>query len=297
MSKINIILTCSSNKKLEAPPFLSLKNYKKENVKKLSKSWMDNIINNSSSTLPAIKMYKGVYWEVVKKLYNNPKVNKIWVISAGYGLINVNDNISSYNIGFKDKSLNSIKLNTLNPSKNVFSEWWDNITNITQNKIFQLYDPNEIYIIYASYDYMKAIKNDISKIVSKPNIFIVSPDTKIKQFKPYILYTPSNLRYILGGNKMTSSIKVVEYLVNNFDEFNHNKINNHFKCLLNQANIPPQIRAKRKKIGDEEMIKYIKEIGINSPFTSIFNFIRDKGIAAGEARIIRLIHALKQNNG
>lgn len=258
---------------------------------------MDNVINNSSSTLPAIKMYKGVYWEVVKKLYNNPKVNKIWVISAGYGLINVNDNISSYNIGFKDKSLNSIKLNTLNPSKNVFSEWWDNITNITQNKIFQLYDPNEIYIIYASYDYMKAIKNDISKIISKPNIFIVSPDTKIKQFKPYILYTPSNLRYILGGNKMTSSIKVVEYLVNNFDEFNHNKINNHFKYLLNKANIPPQIRAKRKKIGDEEMIKYIKEIGINSPFTSIFNFIRDKGIAAGEARIIRLIHALKQNNG
>lgn len=296
MSKINVILTCSSSKKLETPPSLSLKNFKKESVEELSKSWMSNILSNSFTTLPAIEMYKGVYWEVVKKLYNNSKINKIWVISAGYGLIDINYNISSYNIGFKDKSLNSIKLNTLNPTKNVFSEWWDNITDITHNKISDLYNSNEIYIIYASYDYMKAIKNDICKIISKPNVFIVSPDTKIKQFEPYILYTPSDLRYVLGGNKMTSSIKAVEYLVNNFSSFNHSKINNHFKHLINQANIPTQTRTKRKKIGDEEMIKYIKEIGIDSPFTSIFNFIRDKGIAAGEARIIRLIHSLKQNN-
>lgn len=292
MSKINLILTCSSNKSIKADPSLSLKTFKKEEIELLSKKWILNLQNPNLPSLPALDMYSGNYWNVVKKLNSHPNVEKIWVISAGYGVININDKIHSYNIGFKDKSLNSLKLNLKNPPPKPLSDWWRIITSQT-NTIKDIFNPNETHILFSSFDYMKAIRYDINNIIGSKNLFIVSPDTKIKDLNPYILNTPSNLRYILGGNKMTSSIKVVEHLVEN-PKLLTNKfdIDIYFQKLLASSSIPQHNRKIRKKIGDKEMIKLIQEIGIDSSHQTIFKYIRNKNIAAGEARIIRLIHKL-----
>tara|TARA_R110002167_G_scaffold32683_7_gene105705 strand:- start:3141 stop:4028 length:888 start_codon:yes stop_codon:yes gene_type:complete len=294
MPQVNLILTCASNKVLKADDSLSLVNYPKKEINPLASSWISNLQNPTLPSLPALDMYSGNYWNVVKNINSLPNVKDIWVISAGYGLIHINDYIHSYNIGFKDKSLNSLKLNLKNPPSQFLSDWWRILTTHT-NSITDIFKSEEKYILFSSFDYMKAIKYDVENIITSKNLFIVSPDTKIKSLNPYILNTPSTLRYALGGNKMTSSIRVVEHLVKNSKLLTDKlTIDNYFQNLLNSTPIPilPK-NKKRRKIGDKEMVKLIKEVGINSPHQTIFNYIRSKDIAAGEARIIRLIHKHK----
>jgi len=56
---------------------------------------------------PALEVYTGDHWSVSKDIVKN-YVDELWVLSAGYGLINARTDIASYDATFSSGNRNSI---------------------------------------------------------------------------------------------------------------------------------------------------------------------------------------------
>ena len=141
---------------------------------------------------------------------------------------------------------------------------------------------------------MKAIKNDFINIVDKPNVLIVSPDTKIKEFIPHLLKTNLRLRSYLGGNKMTVSPLAVQHLIDNIDTIGYTRdnINKYFQDIISKQPLLPKQNPVRKKLNDEEFIEVLKKIGIHKPKTSIIKEVNNLGFASGINRTTRILNQL-----
>lgn len=295
--KIQVIVTCAANKTVEIPTELQFGKLPTLPVEESVKEWVQRLKFTPSNLIKMIDLYKGGYWNIVKDLYQNPKVDNVWVLSAGYGIINANREVKPYAIALKDNSFDSIKLNTQNQSNKSYSQWWDSITKLRKSNLTSIYNntPDDIFIIYASFEYMKAIYNDIKNIIDKPNVLVISPDTKIKEFTPHILNTNLRLRSFLGGNKMTVSPLTVKHLVENIENIGYTKekINSYFEKIISEQPPLPPMNPIRKKLNDTDFINLIKEIGINKPKTYIIKEINKKGYASGVNRTTRILNQLK----
>ena len=295
--KIQVIVICAANKTVDIPKELQFGKFPTLSVEESINEWVSRLKSTEVSLVKMIDLYKGGYWNIVKDINANPKVDNVWVLSAGYGIVNVNQSVKPYAIALKDNSYDSIKLNTIDQPKESYSKWWDSIILKRKLSITDVYNqnPNDIFIVYASFEYMKAIKNDFINIVDKPNVLIISPDTKIKEFTPHILNTSLRLRSFLGGNKMTVSPLTVKHLVENIDEIGYtkNEINDYFKDIISKQPLLPPANPVREKLNDDDFTKLLIEIGINKPKTSIIKEINRRGYASGVNRTTRILNNLK----
>jgi len=247
--------------------------------------------NKHDIPLPAIDLYKGGYWEIVKKI--STIVDYTWILSAQNGLIPSTKVIKPYNLSFKPDSQDYIGHLGLNPSK-----YWDSITCYDNNNSIRKLiteHPDDKFILYASASYMKAIKNDLLPVIDNKNLYIFSPDTKGKAFTPYILKTSLKLKNILGGNKITITSLTIKHFLENISTIGWDKdnISKYFSNLVKDC--PKYERGPNKtKISDEKLISIIKEIGINTPKTRILNTISSKGYACGPNRLSRILFKLNQ---
>jgi len=247
--------------------------------------------NKHDTPLPAIEIYKGGYWNVVKEISN--MVDYTWILSAQNGLIPSTKVIEPYSLSFKPDSQDYIGHLGLNPSK-----YWDSIIcydNSNSIKKLITSHPNDKFILYASASYMKAIKNDLLPVIDKENLYIFSPDTKGKVFTPHILKTSLKLKNILGGNKITITSLTIKHFLENISTIGWVKenINKYFSNLVKDC--PEYERGPNKtKIDEETMISLIKEIGVDVPKTRILNIISSKGYACGPNRLSRILFELKK---
>ena len=246
--------------------------------------------NKHEKSLPAIDLYKGGYWNIVQEI--SKKVDKTWILSAKYGLIPSTKIISPYKLSFKPDNQDYIGHLGFNPTN-----YWDSITcydsNNSINKLITD-NPQDKFILYASFSYIKAIQNDLLPIISNSNLFIFSPDTKGKQFKPFILNTSLKARYILGGNKITITAITINHFIDNVNKIGWDKdnINKYFTNMVKDC---PEYEYKpvKKKINDEFLIQLIKEMGKSKPKTTILKNISSKGFACGPNRLSRILNKLK----
>ena len=243
--------------------------------------------NKHLQPLPAIDLYKGGYWNIVKEISNI--VDKTWIISTKYGLIPSTQIIKPYKLSFKPDSEDYVGHLGLNPT-----EYWDKNSNNSISSLIQN-NPQDKFILYASFAYIKAIKNDLLPIVPSPNLYIFSPDTKGKDFEPHILKTSLRVRHILGGNKITISAVTIKHFLDNINTigWNKNDINLYFQDLIKDT---PQYEYKpaKTKIDDNKLISLIKEIGIKTPKTTILSNISSQGFACGPNRLSRILNQLNK---
>lgn len=280
MAKIKVITTCSNSKLVT--PALHLKD-----VSSLEE-WKTKLEAINIPKVPAIDMYKGGYWNVIQDI--EPWVDEMYIISTGYGLIKSTDKINSYQATFSQASQECVSF-ICDPK-----EWWDTLTE--GNNLTSIYNPDDIFIIYASFIYSKAIFNDLINIIDKPNVFYISPDTNIKEFNPYKMSTNIKLIYhpeFKGGNATNISAKSVEWLVRNGKKFGWDRsaINKWFEDETKNLPHPYENRQlnKNKKVSDEFVIDTIKQYPDKS-LKQIVKILNKQGIACGTNRINRLYNKI-----
>ena len=242
--------------------------------------------NKHNKSLPAIDLYKGGYCNIVKEISNI--VDKTWIISTKYGLIPSTQIIEPYKLSFKPDSKDYVGHLSLNST-----EYWDKNNNNSISSLIKN-NPQDKFILYASFSYIKAIKNDLLPSINSPNLYIFSPDTKGKEFLPHILKTSLRARHILGGNKITITSLTIKHFLNNINNIGWDKhdIDSYFQNLI--KNTPEyEYTPAKTKINDSKLISLIKEIGIDKPKTTILSKISLQGFACGPNRLSRILNQLK----
>ena len=119
--KIQVIVTCAANKTVDVPEELQFGKLPTLPVIESVDEWVKRLKSTSVDLVKMIDLYKGGYWNIVKDINQNSKVDNVWVLSAGYGIININQSVKPYAIALKDNSYDSIKLNTKGQNKQSYS--------------------------------------------------------------------------------------------------------------------------------------------------------------------------------
>ena len=243
--------------------------------------------NKHNKEMAAIDLYKGGYWNIVKEI--SKLVNKTWIISTKYGLIESTKKIKPYSMSFKPDSQDYVGHNGSNPTEYWDKEHKDEISNLIKS------NPNDKFIVYCSFAYIKAVKNDLLKVIKNNNVYLFSPDTKGKEYEPYILKTSLKMKDIIGGNKITITALTVKHFIENqtIITWNKEKINKYFIELVKDCKEYEYKKAK-EKVGDDEIKKLIKEAGIDKGKTTILKFISNKNIACGPNRLNKLLYEMRK---
>lgn len=175
MHRINIIASCA-NRKRQVPVVL-LRDIPSVDVAERSTLWLTKLrqVLDSIPTgnlLSAEDLYVGNYWSLVKQLreHTDPQEiqTRLWVLSAGYGLVSANDPLVPYSATFARGDVDSVTKNTENP-REACSNWWAALATRRSPKsespnslaeLFRRYR-DEYFLVVASSDYVEAIQSDL----------------------------------------------------------------------------------------------------------------------------------------
>lgn len=242
----------------------------------------DWLVNKNDPSLPLYKaknLYCGELWTNVLKI--NENVDDTYVISAGLGLVNIEDKIPSYAITYCHQNF---KVNTIKQPE----IWWSTLCN--SNK-FSIKDnvkkyPNKIHIFAVGATYFQAISNTIP---DNPNVWIVTSKNKeSEKYKDKCIFTSINFRYATGGSDVTINTRAAKTII----ESKITDINEARRLILDiEDKGKHKTRPVRKKYTDEQMLRVIFKVKEKKPdisYTTLLNHLRKNNIACQDARLSRL---------
>src|SRR6267378_5578071 len=101
---IDVIVSCSNRKRYPVRRILSLRALKNGTIAKRAARWLSHLKTTEIPKYPAEDLYAGDHWSIVRSLVRSNLKSKIrirvWVCSAGYGLIPFNAPIKAYGATF-----------------------------------------------------------------------------------------------------------------------------------------------------------------------------------------------------
>lgn len=299
---IFIISSCTNSKKIVAEPSLSISNFSDQfSIKEASEKWNSIIKQNDFESCLARELYKGVAWQYslkTHKLLSTHLPSKLLVASAGYGLIEADQTISSYDSTFTSNTKNSVSKfkNYSSIHSNIL--WWNSINKFSIND----FPNNSRLFIILPFNYLLATQTFIHELVNrfKDKVFIFTASQKPMPIliNPYIIKFDSRFDTFHKGVKSTLLQRATHWLVNEIVNHNlsltHTVLQTHIdKTLENYEKIEIPIR---KKISENEIksqiISMVTENKVNSASVGL-RFFRENGFACEQKRFSRLFNEVK----
>ena len=331
--QIHIIANCASRKRL--PPVAELRAIQKNALEKRAEVWWKKLnefpkqpaskkipFRESLTKIKAKDLYIGSYWSTVRRLPDKARLagfeSKLWVLSAGYGLISSNENIHSYSATFTPGDDNSVSNGERDASERakILRHWWKLISgysfaeNTKPRKLSQLLKAhkNDYFLIIASCDYLTAIEQDLLdgvKFLSSPENFLIitSKSFSNENLKKNLVPADARLqchrdcsqecdehligRGIRGSIGASLGEKIVEKMTGG--EFNSSLLKEFVESQIEKS--PELFYLSRNRLTDADVSGFInKELSEmpSASCTSLLRKLRDGGQACEGKRFKEL---------
>ena len=206
---------------------------------------------------PALDVYRGYSWEFIKSIANKVPIQ---VISAGYGVIDINEPIVPYKITFSNKFFDKddFTIPTFGMTQKETNQKWFNklIPNVE-------WDENEVTIVTCNPDYLGLLN-----IPKRDNIIILN-DYKLTRLSKW-----------LGAGAHAIANRFTKFIVEKYPNISGDK---ELKKLFNELDQKhgKALRTKRNSVTDEFIIEWA-----NKDKTLVQ--LRDKGYSCSSQRFTRL---------
>lgn len=294
---IYLISNCTSAKKIKSSSELMLKNYNND-LEETIKEWKLNLKKFDGQRTIAKKLYKGPTWKATldtEEIFLKKFESKLLISSAGYGIIDSEREIGSYDSTFSKGNENSVyRFKQENSTK----KWWNKINEYDVNN----FTDNDIVFVFVSYEYLVAMENyllEISERVNKKLFLIVSSSVVIpEKLKKFVLHFDSRFNSFEKGTFISLTQRCMRWLsgeiVNKNLEFEHSLIQSHIRNFLEKYK--KYENHKGKTLSDNELLLKIKEQieveKIKSATQGLKN-LRKNGLACEQKRYSRLFREIK----
>ena len=171
---MNIISSCTNSKKMIASKHLQIANYStKLNLDEIIKVWKKSLESDSTTKIKALELYKGGAWKATiatKQVLATKFKTKLYIASAGYGLIDSEYEVHSYDSTFASGTVNSVSKFSKLSNKEATINWWNGINCISINS----FESNRYTFIILPHDYLIATQDFIKDLIERnsKNVFI-----------------------------------------------------------------------------------------------------------------------------
>jgi len=180
---INVVVTCAARKTKPASAQTRVKNLKSSTLNERFTEWSMQINRNNQNPVKAIDLYRGNSWSIIRKLQQHPKHGKmlrLWVVSAGYGLISAETLVAPYAATFVDGHADSVRPSR--PREYTTADWWNKLIQWRRERyeVGSIADiaknfPDQPLLIAISKEYLAATHEDIVEARE----FLSSPDKMV----------------------------------------------------------------------------------------------------------------------
>ena len=298
---IYLLSNCTNSKSLIPQDSMLIKNHSFNNIDTSINNWEKNKESSTSNMIVAKELYKGHSWQETLKsvdILSQISTTKLLISSAGYGLINSDQKINSYQATFSKGNENSI-YNFKNDSiAKPTTIWWDRINKFDISKL----DKSAYVFINVSYEYLIAMQNTIKQLIDifKDKLFIiVLSKNKLPDF-----YTKNILRFDTRFNSFENgtissiiprfSRWLFKEIVDKSLEFDNKEIQKHINNFLSKFS--KYELPNRKQLTDENIsnliIKQIQTKNIKSKSNGLKD-LRSQGYACSQERYGKLYTKVK----
>lgn len=306
---INIVVTCTSRKTRDPLARFRLRDVRDKTVQDRALNWIERLRTNGNSRTGASQLYCGEYWSVVRSLPSVARdagvTPRIWICSAGYGLISPQSQISSYSATFSPYERDSVTRGFDADARRIAArQWWRSISRWSGPSGTELRSLTAIarryqhvpLLVVASPDYLQAIDQDLTGAAAalsrRDLLLIVSAGTRtFGKLTDHLLPCDARLQSCLGGTRGTLNIRIarrlLQYMGRGHISLDRQKV--QLRRLLSKQ--PPIEQYHRRVVTDEQVRKFIRsELNKNeSPSRSLLlKKLRSSGRACEQSRFADL---------
>ncbi len=309
---IHLIVSPTNRKKHKARP--NLADLKSTRSKKRFSDWTSILDEYEGDRVRALDLYAGDHWVITKNLASDfPNFNiQIWVISPGYGLINVESKIVPYAATFSPDHTESVHYNKKTNLNEANRQWWNYLRkwqpkNIEgPRSISDLSDnhPNDSLIIACSMRYLNLLRDDLETLTKKKNfdqtkLYLVSSQGRksLGALAENLVPSERKLRQLVGGGDASLNIRTAKLVLKMLAEgkTNNTQVRTAIQLLLD--GIPAIQHNPRKSASVDKVTSFIKfaiSINPNLTKTACLTLFRRDGYACQAKRFERLFEENSQ---
>lgn len=314
MSKIHLITTCTNNKKSTNYQPVKLGDFvsPNEDIEASAALWSEGLKSaiNCNDTLAAKDLYKGGHWSIAKSIAEEFEV-ELWILSAGFGLINQNTQVINYQATFTSSSDDCIpKSNGTLPERS--ARWWNALANhIGRTREYQNIaslmksNPEDFFVVSGSSHYIYAIYSDLLdglthlKDPLKQLIVITSTSQNLTGLAPYTLLSQQKMKQRLGGTMVTLNVALARHFLSKVRTQKREAVD--FSIIKQSleasfSDLMPEPMPERTRRTEEEVKIYIADLLRNTPEISASKALRqfrDSGNSFEEKRFRRAFHEVQ----
>jgi hypothetical protein len=313
---INIIASCTDRKRAPVDGPLLLRNVVSSNVEERANLWWDRLKTNRGPTVIASELYAGAHWSAVRNL---PEIGrtagyhaKLWVISAGYGLVSADSFLHPYSATFARTNSDAVCLTgeSALARRDCLQTWWSTLGDL--KRADGVLPPNiaelaagrrgDYFLFIASPDYLSAVGADLiaaaSQLYDPQRLIIVSSNggAGLKSLEAHTVPSDARLQSTVGGVLGSLHARVASLILENVGRWGFTAKAVRARLLeMMEAGEAPK-RYNRESMDDAAVRAFVREAMDRTPrpsCTSLLRELRKSGRACEQKRFKNLYNDVR----
>lgn len=308
-AELHIVASCTQRKRLPIPEMLKLRSVRAPDVEERARKWWRRVEAHSAVPIAAQELYAGDHWRIVQEL---PEVAsragfsaRLWVVSAGYGLIPAAAVIHSYSATFTAGQPDRVSLPGSGvPMQEQHQRWWKVLARQALPSFGPLRQVEQIaeasrdsfILVIASPPYVAAIQEDLllaARTLRHPErlVIISAPSTLARgPLSTHLVPSSARLQTRLGGALVSLNIRMARHALQRARATNLDvrKLQGYYGRLIHRS--APPTRYERTPMTDDEVRDFIARALCTEPHScsAVLGLLRAGGHACEQQRFRRI---------
>ncbi len=312
---INVLVTCTKRKTLPVPRSLQLGTVPPGPIETRARTWLGRLRSRRHELSAADALYAGDSWNVVRSLATGgagrlPPL-RIWICSAGYGLVSLTSRISPYSATFDPSEPDSVTSTESDlPPREVPRAWWRLIANWegpdknAPRTIQELAEghPRSPLLVVASAVYLNALADDLreglARLSDPDQLSIISAgSSSFEDLSQHLLPCDARLQPMVGGARQALNARLARFALLSLGgkSGTYSALCQVFSPLL--ASCAKCTTKQRPSLTDAQVKNYIrnrlKPMPSSRP-TPVLKALREKGYACEQSRFASLFREVRE---
>jgi hypothetical protein len=297
---IHVVVTCTQSKKGSPPKGARARELPSSmDVGPRCSRWMGRLEALGEPVVKARNMYSGGHWSVAVDMASHDSV-ELWIMSAGYGLLSLEDCIQAYDATFSSGA------DCVVGDSSHLPQWWEELSKHSPPGVGRHprtlqdlagSDPNASLLVAASPPYLAAVQEDLVRAAdsldSSDRLIVVSGGARERfpLLNNHLLGVDARLQAEVGGAMQSLNVRIARDLLQrgNGEALSLSETRHHYKKL--QEQLDPFSYPERAKLGDADVLTFIKgelELDPSTSKTRLLRKLRANGSACEQSRFSNL---------
>ncbi len=275
---LQIIVNCTNRKTVSVSDDLRLRSVPAAGLEGRVEEWCRRLGRHRGTRVTVEDLYAGEHWATARELPELARdagfKARLWVMSAGYGLIPANARINPYSATFASAEPDSVVITGQSAQERdtMLQTWWGSLCQFAGGGKDEPYSLAELlldsgrsyFLLVASPHYLAATENDLqaalSVFTSPGRLMVVTSPCKLTNglLRDHAVISSTRLQPKLGGSCVSLHARVASLILKKVSSwgFDAESVGKRVEALIKRS--PQTPKLQRKRMTDDQVRKFVE---------------------------------------